>query len=172
MKILILGGNSKRHYEWIRKLGAHLVAAGHEVILHDYRHWATGDEWADADYELARLAELMDGERDYIIVAKSIGTVITVLGVKQGILHPMRCVLLGIPYNGVVDQVPEFDEDLKLLPSTVVLQHEYDPYGSAEDIAKHLELADNPAINLAAMPGNTHDYTDFALIERLLKEKE
>ena len=43
MKILILGGNSPRHYDWIRELGGYLEATGHQVILYDYQHWSKGD---------------------------------------------------------------------------------------------------------------------------------
>lgn len=169
MKVLILGGNSRRHYDWTRQLGAYFVTAGHEIVLHDYRHWATGDETTDVDYELAQLASLMNDEKDYAILAKSIGTVITVLGVKQGVLRTSRCVLLGIPYKVAVGQLADFDADLKLLPSTIVLQNEYDPYGSAEEVASHLAVVQNPAIKLIETPGDTHDYTDFAFIEAQLR---
>ena len=35
MKVLILGGNSPRHYDWNRQLGAALAKAGYEPIIYD-----------------------------------------------------------------------------------------------------------------------------------------
>lgn len=168
MKVLILGGNSKRHHKWIRQLGAYAVSVGHEVILHDYRHWTTGDELADVEYELAQLGVLMEGEEDYAIIAKSIGTVITVLGTARGILAPAKCALLGVPYGGAAGATDGFDDCLRLLPSTTIVQNEHDPYGGADVVAGHIEAVQNPSISLIITPGDTHDYQDFSFIEGLL----
>lgn len=168
MKILILGGNSARHYDWIRTLGAFLEEHGHQVIVHDYQHWTTGAEIADIDEELSRLADFMADQDDYVVISKSIGTVITALGVARGILHPSRCVLMGIPYQGVAGRTPDFEQSLTQLPETVVIQNEHDPLGSAELVASRLAVVKNDTITLVATPGDTHDYLDFTLITRQL----
>lgn len=168
MKVVILGGNSPRHYDWIRQLGGYLEAVGHQVVLHDYQHWTTGEAVADIDDELQRLAGRLEGEENYVIISKSIGTVITVLGVARGVLRPARCVLLGVPYGGIAGQTPGFDEGLKLLPRTVVIQNDHDPYGSADLVTSVLDTAQNPNISLIVNPGDTHDYLDFAQIAEQL----
>lgn len=168
MKVLILGGNSPHHRDWIRQLGAHLEGAGHEVLLHDYHHWTTGESLADVDYELEQLAARMEGQGDYVVIAKSIGTVIAALGVGRGILTPSRCVLLGIPYDGIAGETPGFDDSLRQLPRTVVIQNEHDPFGTADVVAAHLETVQNTAVTLVRTPGDTHDYLDFPLIGQQL----
>ena len=171
MKIVILGGNGPWHYDWIRQLGGYLEANGHEVLLHDYRHWTTGEDVADIDDELQRLETLLKDEKDYVVVSKSIGTVITVLGVARGTLHPVRCVLLGVPYDGIAGQTSGFDKSLRQLPKTTVIQNDHDPFGSADMITKVVDEAYNPNITLVITPGDTHDYLDFALITKQLTAK-
>ena len=168
MKILILGGNSPRHYDWIRELGGYLEVQGHEVILHDYQHWTTGASAANIDAELMQLADRMADQDDYAVISKSIGTVITALGVARGILRPSRCVLLGVPYNGIAGATRDFDTSLKHLPQTVVIQNEHDPLGASDLVASRLEAVHNDAITLVSTPGDTHDYRDFSLITRHL----
>lgn len=168
MKILILGGNSPRHYDWIRELGGYLEATGHQIILHDYQHWKTGTSAADIDQELDQLEVLMANRDDYAVIGKSIGTVIAAQGVATGVLHPSRCVLLGIPYDGIADRVPDFDNNLRQFPRTTVVQNEHDPFGSADTVAAHLEAVQNLAITFVRTPGDTHDYLDFSFIAQQL----
>lgn len=70
MNILILGGNSPRHYDWIRQLGAYFSAQGHEVRLHDYAHWQTGESVADIDMELGRLKRELTDFKEYVSYTK------------------------------------------------------------------------------------------------------
>ena len=168
MKILILGGNSPQHYDWIRELGGYLEATGHQVILYDYQHWKTGASAADIDQELDQLEVLMANQDDYAVISKSIGTVIAAQGVATGVLRPSRCVLLGIPYDGIVARVSDFDDNLRQFPRTTVIQNEHDPFGNADIVAARLEAVQNPAITLVKTPGDTHDYLDFSLIAQQL----
>ncbi len=163
MKVLILGGNSPRHYDWNRQLAAVLGKAGFEPIIHDYVHWQTGAPLADMEAEIASVSEQLKGERGYAIIAKSIGTVIATLAVARGELHPKKCVLLGVPHTGIAGDTADFLPSLATLPRTLFVQNEHDPYGSAEGLDALLERSCPPAYELAVVFGNTtHDYLDFA----------
>lgn len=162
MKVLILGGNSPRHYDWNRQLGAALAKAGYEPIIYDYVHWQTGAPLADIEAELSNLRQLMKEEHSYAIIAKSIGTVIATLATARGILRPSRCILLGVPHTGIAGDTADFLPSLATLPRTLFVQNEHDPYGSAEGLDALLERSCPPAYELAVVFGNTtHDYVDF-----------
>src|SRR5258708_1357816 len=96
MNALILGGESPRHYEWVRTVAEHLKPSFEKVVYLDYRHWSTGGG-SDIEFETAEVAKLTDNLNEYAIVAKSIGTVIATLGVASETLKPTRCVFLGLP---------------------------------------------------------------------------
>lgn len=168
MKVLILGGGSTRHQAWIRELGSFMTQKGHDIILHDYKHWSTGDEMANVDFEINAVQEQMKNETDYVIVAKSIGTVIATLGIAQGVFRPKRCIFLGVPYSGVVKTIPAFTQSLKSLPQTIIMQNSLDPTASATDIREKLASVDSSHIILVETPGDTHNYVDFEAIESLL----
>ena len=160
MNILILGGNSARHHQWIRELGTFLAKEGNSVVLHDYRHWATGEKSADVEYEAQQLKGVMSGTADYLVIAKSVGTVIATLAVAKGSIQPVGCIFLGVPYEGIAGATREFDPSLSSLPQTIVLQNEHDPLGSAELVKNRLAHAQN--ITVISIPGDTHDYLDFS----------
>lgn len=170
MNVLILGGNSKRHYEWVRSVGAFLEDTGHTAIIHDYKHWSSGEPIADIEHEISVLADKMSEVEDYAVVAKSIGTIISVLAVARGDLRPTMSVLLGIPYLGIASETPEFELSLPKLPKTIIIQNQNDPYGSADYVHDRLQAVPMQQVNFIALPNNdTHDYLDFDFIERQLK---
>lgn len=172
MNVLILGGNSPRHYDWIRALGGYLENRGHAVTLHDYQHWTTGEPAADIDLELRLLAAEIADMDDYVVIAKSIGTVIAALGVARGILRPTRCVLLGVPLDGIAGRTPEFLPSLAALPATVVMQNEHDPYGAASNVKAQVDAANMADMHFVTVFGDsTHDYGDFAQIAGYLESQ-
>lgn len=170
MNVCILGGNSSRHYQWNRQLGAFLEAAGHAVLIHDYLHWSTGEATADIDTEVTRLTERVAGLHATVIIAKSIGTVISTLAVARGTIRPRACILLGIPLNGIAEKIEEFAPGLGTLPRCIVLQNEYDPYGNAFDVEQYCQDAEmNDLTFVSCLGNNSHDYLDFVEIETQLQ---
>lgn len=171
MRVLILGGNSPHHHDWVRSLGRFLADRGHDPVLQDYRHWQTGDADADLDHEIAVAGRLMrDKGQDAptAIVAKSVGCMIAALGAARGVLAPERCLLLGMPLDGIAGQTPDLPAAMRTLPATTLVQHEHDPYGSAATVRAWLATVDAPRVRLVVTPGDTHAYTDLHRIEREL----
>lgn len=170
MKALLLGGNSQRHYVWIRQLGAALHTHGHDVVLQDYAHWEIGGPLADLNREIELAAKLMRNDGGYVVIAKGIGTLIAALATFRGLLRPSRIVMLGVPYDGIDGQTPEFSPSLPSLPPTVFIQNEFDPYGSSESLELLLKNFPPAEYEVVTVPENdTHDYLDFELISQYLK---
>ena len=171
MNMLLLGGNNPRHHQWLRELGAVLESAGHKVFLHDYAHWNTGAPLADIDTEVARVQQTIGTEKDYVIIAKSIGTVIATIAINHGMLRPQKCLLLGTPITGIAGDTPAFAPSLAALPRTVFVQNEHDPYGSADTLNTFLQTYHPAVYELDVVFNNyTHDYVDFEQIRRYFKK--
>lgn len=168
MKVLILGGTSPWHYDWVREVGYALRASGYDVITHDYQHWSKGETQTDIEHEITTVGNIVKDFDDYIVVAKSIGTIITALGTARGILKPTRCIMLGVPYRGFVEYIPTFWDDLACLPRTVFIQNENDPFMTADELKQRLDTTNLKERSLISTPGDTHDYRDFALIAKQL----
>lgn len=168
MNILFLGGNSKRHDAWIVDMARQLSAPFDNAIVHRYRHWDTGEELADIIYELQQITRKTEGFGPYIIFAKSIGTLIALKGIYEGVLAPKACVFLGLPVLSARDM------DLPLrkwLASADVpmyfLHNSNDPYGSAEKLKGLLDSA-NATSDITELQDNTHDYLDTEIMRQLL----
>lgn len=170
MNILLLGGNSIRHKQWVRDLAAVLSKTSHNVQYVDYLHWDAGGEFADIVTEIDRAAVRASSMPHYMIIAKSVGTGIALEGIYKRALRPERCIFLGFPLKGIqADKEFHYTEALSLLPPTVFVQNENDPWGSATEVISFVRAHGNDAATFVTTPGDTHDYTDFSAIASLVE---
>jgi hypothetical protein len=167
MNVLILGGMSPWHHDWVREVAAALEPHFDTVKFLDYRHWQTGTAM-DIEHEVAQAVSLAEDLGDYVLVAKSIGTAVGTLAISRGLLHPKHCVFMGFPLAGVVDELPEVADALPALPPTMFVHNEFDTVGAAEAVQKYLREHRPEPVLFITVPGNTtHDYTDYELLVKL-----
>lgn len=163
INILILPGNSPRHAEWANDLKSHLLPRFDRVEAQHYKHWQTGEKWADVDYELSVAKATTVDLEPYIIIGKSIGTVIAVKGAATKQISPVKLILLGIPINGGAN-ADEFNDWLGTIDiPVVIIQNTDDPLGSFEQVSNAFKDS-NQNITFIESPGDTHDYLDFKMI--------
>ena len=163
MNALLLPGNSSRHSAWAEDLKKAVHPHFDAVKAQHYRHWQTGEEWADVDYEIETAKESADTLEPYVIIGKSIGTVIAVKGTAEGLLQPKKLVLLGVPIQGGAKK-DIFLEWLKRLNIPIyIIQNANDPLGSFADVKAAFETA-GQHVRFIELPGDTHDYLDFERI--------
>lgn len=165
MDIIILGGNSPRHKQWVRDLREVLLPHADAVTIIDYLHWETGAAQADIETEIDRLASHAQRSDEYILVAKSIGTVIAALAQQRGVVRPEACVYLGVPLETARYEGVRFD----ILPKTTFIQNVHDPLGSSEQLKAYITAHPPQVWKLLEEPYATHNYMDFQMIEREVK---
>lgn len=168
MNILVLGGNSQRHKQWIRDLGAALEPIAGSIIIHDYKSWEDGTD-TDVQAEIAAIAPKIVDLDDVVIVAKSIGTVITTLGIASGAFNSTRCVLLGLPLTMVHKYFAGLNDSLTKLPNVSFVQNENDPYGSVAEVEAFVKANPPRSYTFTRVANNdTHDYLDFDQIKEII----
>ncbi len=170
MNALFLGGNSPRHQTWIHEMANELSAPFETSIVHNYKHWATGDPGADIDYEKLEISAKMADLEPYIVFAKSIGSMIALKAIFEGHLKPKACVFLGLPLNAITDMnLPAVEWLSGVKVPIYFLHNDNDPYGSAEQLRATVPENIDQA-NIIVIPGDTHDYNDVAVMADLLAQ--
>ncbi len=168
MNALVLPGMSVRHKEWARQVAEVLRPKFGEVRFLDYKHWDAPGTQMDLEYELAQAAKLAEGLDEYVVVGKSVGTILATLGTARGLFRPQRCVFLGFPHNGLAETMPEVATALPHLPYTVFVHNEHDPVGDARTVQQYVQAHSPKAYDFQIIPGDkTHDYVDLAQIAQL-----
>jgi len=171
MKIIYLSGNSLNNKIWINKVKTEFGVFSEGDILF-YDHWENGGKWISLEKENKKLKELVKGQSNYNIFAKSIGTILTLKGIDDGYLKPKKIVFCGVPYQAGLKENLPINEYLKTLTIPVIfIQNEFDPAGSYEDLEEILR--NNPPKNyqLVKIPNNsTHDYEDYESLKKITKK--
>ncbi len=169
MKIVVLGGNSLVNRRWSEDLGSELKRFYGDVFVHHYLHWSTGEPVINLDKELILFKKELSGVKDYVIVGKSAGALLTFKSVYQHELAPMACVFLGTPVLWGRDK--GFDVDLWLkgfsIPTLFIHQLE-DPVMASSALEKALQESDVKNYEFHAMPGNNHEYSEYQKLSQLI----
>ena len=172
MYLIILPGNSKQYNEQgLYDSAKHLNDLFESVTTHVYEHWkaGTGEEHGDTKLEAQKLeeeAKSLDG--DYVIYAKSIGSIITVRAVSEGKISPKKCVFVGSPFG---ERGPEFDRwasEFKI--PTLFIQQTDDMFFKHANLEKYLAKNWGGKYKLIEIPGENHAYDNYEEIKGWIKE--
>ncbi len=174
MNLLMLSGNSLDNQAWIYDAEAKLKGLFEKTYIQDYQHWHSGGEWINLEHERPMLSEAVQKlGGDYGIFAKSIGTVLCVQGLEQALIKPKFLLFLGIPLGYIQGQYSQFAEVLARseLPVTVIHNTD-DPVGTSAAVKDYLNphLTKLRQYRFLEVPGNTHDYQDYGLLEAELRQ--
>lgn len=171
MELLLLSGNSLSNKPWIEKVERKLKDLFDKTTVIYYRHWEENKPVIQLELEMNRLKEVTDGVKDLVIFAKSVGAVLTIKSVMDGLVRPVKCVFVGLPLLWAKDRdidVAKWVENYKI--PTLFIQQDKDPYLSYDELEKFLKDRKVSNYKLSKVPGHDHDYTDLDLIRRLVKE--
>jgi hypothetical protein len=165
-KLLVLAGGSERNRAWGEGCADAYRGWFDMTFFPQYNHWATGEKNLDYPAELQKIKETVEGagrEGEWYIIAKSIGSVLATKAIAEGIIIPKRCVFFGMPLNLVADSVfaGDFTPLSALTMPTVAYHNQQDPTANYE-YATNTLATHAPTVTVHTLPGDTHDYLDFA----------
>ncbi len=169
MRLIILPGNSSHNKEWLEAASAAFYERFPRQHLQYYQHWQTEEQMTDMNKELDRLVKAGGSTEGDLILAKSVGTMLTLSGAYQGLLIPCSVVLLGLPIGFVKERGWDPTPWLQQFhQKATIIQKEYDPITSHQEVEEELEKLGRNNFELIKIPGNDHDYGEFSLISQYL----
>lgn len=172
MHLITLPGNSKQYSEkWLADSAEHFKDLFDSVTMHVYEHWktGTGEEHADTAVEAEKLeqeARALDG--DYVIYAKSIGTITTVRAVAEGRISPEKCVFVGSPFGSKGKEFIGWVSKFNI--STLFIQQTDDMFFKYSELEKFLNEHWVGEYKLIEIPGGNHAYDNYDEIKSMVGE--
>ncbi|MBI2268297.1 MAG: hypothetical protein HYU80_02475 [Candidatus Blackburnbacteria bacterium] len=169
--IILLGGNSLKNKSWIEKIEKKVKPVFPDTYVHYYKHWETGKEIIDFDYELNKLSEFVKDRKNYIIFAKSAGTLLTMRGVFEGAIKPDKCIFVGTPIRGVRKNDFAVDDWIqKYNIYTLYIQHKNDPVYSSDELKQYLQNNKRVGYAFMEIEGKSHDYLEYEFLTKQIKD--
>ncbi len=164
MKIVGLPGANQWTEQWMTEVIGALELGQSATVVRSYRHWHASNEELDLAYEISQVA----AEAPDLVVAKSLGTIVTLTGLDDGSIRAGRYVFIGVPVSGLREA------ELKILGSLgerdepcLFIQQRDDRAGSAEALQEHVTEGGN--VKLVVIPGEDHRYDDIDVLKELIE---
>ncbi|MBN2101047.1 hypothetical protein JW710_04130 [Candidatus Dojkabacteria bacterium] len=171
MDLLLLPGNSSKNEEWIEAVEAKVRHgfASTEILYYD--HWKSGGNLLDMDKEFERMVNIASGLGNYVIFAKSAGTLLAFKGVYEGKIYPARMVFAGTAVKFSKRLGCNIETWLAGCTVPVVfLQKEFDPACNFDDLKKLVEETKMEKYELVKVEGADHHYEDLDLLSQYIVE--
>jgi len=172
-KLIVLPGNSPKNKAWGEGMAAHFGGLFDDVYMQAYKHWETGEEVIDFEYEAARLAEEAAKGGELYIFAKSFGSILTFLSTSRGLIAPERCVFFGIPLNLVEKQglwQGSWAPIEGFKTPAIAFHNEHDPVADYAFTSRVLAEHGSGSVRIIPTSGDNHTYDDFSAYEPHIKD--
>lgn len=171
MNALLLGGNSLRNQEWIHRVGEAFSPLFNDLKVHDYKHWLEGRPNINLADEQPVIAKEAAGLGDYVVFAKSAGSILTVKSIYDGLISPKKCVFAGTALAMVKNENLDFARWLSAVECPVLFIHNSDdPIASFAELKEYMTENGPANFEMVELPGETHDYDDLPELTELVKE--
>lgn len=170
MNLLLFGGNSQRNKQWIDEVRDKLSVDFDKCLVHNYDHWQNNEEFISFDKELAKLPAEVKELGEYVVFAKSVGSVLTLKAISGGNLKPAKCVFVGLPIKLAEEDNIELTELLKNNPvPTLFIQNTNDPLAGYSKMEAYIKAAGPKRFAAVELPGDTHSYDDLDGLRTLVR---
>lgn len=172
MKIFLLPGQSIQNKEWIEEVEVEFKKEFPNTEVIYYEHWSLGEKQANIDLEVERLVEKINNcDGEYIVFAKSIGTLIFLNSVKHLKKKPKGILMVGFSYY----LAKRLGYDVKELINSVdfridMYQKEFDTAGKYEEIKQFSnEYVSVNKYECVGEVNNDHHYANTGYLLELVR---
>jgi hypothetical protein len=171
MDLIILPGNSKQYNEqWLYDSEKKYAPVFDSTTTHIFKHWETGEQMVNLETEVAKLQQEVQSKENYVIYAKSIGTVVTIKAVAEGKISPKSCIFVGCPFSEM-GEYKNFSNWVKNFNMhTLFIQQTDDPFFKYSELEKFIDENDIQNYELVEIEGNNHAYDNYDYIRQLIVE--
>lgn len=173
MNCIYLSGNSIKNKSWIEDVERSLSDLFNNSYLQYYKHWQTGDEYIDLEHEQNVLNKNIKKfeDQNYIVFAKSIGTVLTAKSIKENVISPDKCIFVGTPISWAREKHMNPDSAFaEFSTQTLFIQHTNDPICSSAELKKVINNWKLKNFKFEELDGDSHHYPEINKIKEFTKK--
>ena len=174
-RLLVLPGMNPNLREWSSEVSTAIGSLFDSSIVHEYTHWTDPSHKFSFENEIDRIRRIDLADASVFLFAKSIGCLLSLVAVDEGVIDPEAAILVGFPLSlARQNDFPVEDQLYRFKVKTLFIQNTADPASSAEELSKLLEAHMQANYKLVELPRDDHHYPDMAgmrtEISRFLKD--
>lgn len=160
MNLLLLPGNHKMNREWIEGVRNSLSVNFNISEILYYSHWKNGGE-INFEIELQKIQEIVKNWKgeEYVVFAKSAGTVLTLLAFERKIINPKAIIFVGSAVYWAKRKGIDFYEKLSRAKLPILfIQQNNDPAISYSELYARTSVIYPQGYVFICVDGDDHAY--------------
>jgi hypothetical protein len=168
MKYIFLPGNSFKNRKWINRLATEFNPP--KEVIH-YNHWEREEKDINFEEELKKLKTLDIGECR--VIAKSIGSILSLKAIRKGILNPEKCYFIGFPLYYVDKNNVDLQKLLNIEIPITFIQKPQDYQASFKQLKEVMSEIKDKNSNFIEYhqddePDDNHHYNNTAYLKQII----
>lgn len=168
--LLLLGWNSFRNQSRIQKVEQQLASFFDETSIHIYQHRIAGEGDMDVEKEINVISEKIKDQKDVVIFAKSLWTVVSMKLMIDIWIVPKMCIFVWLPLWYIKNMWFPLKTYLSKLPCPILfIQNKEDPAGSYLEVVCEVSQISSD-FTFQELPGNDHDYSNIEAIWKTISD--
>lgn len=170
MKLILVSGESLKNKAWIEQVRDSLKDKFEPQVLY-YDHWHEEDGKINFETELGKLLQMTANITDFVLLAKSAGSWLTLQAVAQGKIKPAKFIIVGPAWDWAKNNgfVPEELMSQVTIP-VLIVDKTLDPSLAFADLKRAVEKHRWPTVQIVEIAGDSHHYEDVAGLAVLVNE--
>lgn len=163
--LFLLGWNSIHNQSWIKKVEQQLKSFFDETTVHKYQHWLSWEGDMDIEKEMNLVYSKIKDQKDLVIFAKSLWTIISMKIMIDKWFIPKKCIFVWLPLWYIKNMWFPLKSYLSKITCPILfIQNKEDPAGGYLEVVREVGQISNN-FSFVELPGNDHNYDE---IEKLL----
>ncbi len=160
MPLLLLGWNNIHNQSRIKEVEQQLKSFFDETYIHIYQHRIAGEGDMDVEKEVDIVSVKIKDQKDLVIFAKSLGTVLSMKLMIDKWIVPQVCIFVWLPLWYIRNMWFPLKTYLSKISCPVLfIQNKEDPAGSYTEVVREIGQISNN-FSFVELPGSDHNYSD------------
>jgi hypothetical protein len=165
-----LAWNSPKNKPRIQKVQTELKEFFDQSYLHDYQHWQLWYPNMDFEEEIDVLYNQIKNDKDIVIFAKSLWTILALMLLAEKWIHPSKCIFVWFPMWYVdSNEFPLHYYIWKDICPILFIQKTKDPACNFQELKKIFSEF-SPKFQFQEVAGLDHDYENIQELKTLIKK--
>ncbi len=171
MNLIMLPGNNWRNKEWTQEVEKLVKGDFDQTWMQIYENWGIHADLMDPDKEVKKLVQKAKNFGEYVIFAKSAGTLLVMRAVTEFGMKPVKCFFVGTAIRWGLEQNWPVEKWVKgyNIP-TLFIQKTDDPIMTFGELRHELEKSEVKNYKLVEIPGASHHYGAVYDLKSRLRE--
>lgn len=168
MNIVYIPSIETEEVSWLEDATTHLSDIAQNTYIHNHAHWSDDGTSFAPELELEILDTQVADIDTYTLITRSLGGVLALRGMYEGVLHPSALIWMGFPLDHQYTSSQPIDTWLKHTDvPIIIIQRIDDPLGQYDKVSEWVNRH-NKKVLFVPIDEDSQGYSDLSALREIV----